>query len=132
MTLGFMMFTLGAVMIMSGLRGQSIADTVRGVVSPRRAENPAEDIGLYEGLGGVGRAGQVGAEAGAGGASGRTMSAASTSGGASGVIDQVEAIGRRHGLQPVSRLRAGARTSSGNVSNHSENSPRRAAVDLSN
>lgn len=129
MVLGFALVLGAILLIIAGYTGRTVAETIRGTVGRGFAFADLEvpDISIQ----------QEPASADSGGADTQFASLSgggnvSSSGGAKGIVQGAAKIAKGFGVKPVSSHRPGATTTSGNVSDHSENNSRRAARDLSN
>lgn len=120
---------LGGILMASALKGVSVTDLIAGAVGKTlnpaggKREFPGSILDTAGGLSGAGPAGVAGSEG--------TISGAS--GNASALVDSLVAIAQRAGgpgVYVASALRPGSTTSSGNLSDHSENTVNRAARDI--
>lgn len=120
---------IGGMMVLSALKGVGITDllagAVGGVLNPAggKREFPGDILDNAAGMSGGGTPGAAGA---AGTISGNLSSA-------NGLVDAMVAVAQRAGgggIYVVSGSRPGSTTSSGNVSDHADNSANRAARDI--
>ena len=112
----FALITVGGLLAYSGFKGKSVTQILAG------------DIGAS-----LNPAGSRAASASGGGDAPAGGSIASISGGAAGIVDSAAAIVMQAGggsLSVVSTERPGDTTTSGNLSDHSENNANRAARDV--
>lgn len=121
---------LGGLLIASGLKGVGITDLIAGAVGG--VLNPAGGKREFPGSVLDTGAGMVGGQSVVPGAgSGGTISGSLSS--ANGLVDSLVSIAQRAGgpgVYVVSASRPGATTTSGNVSDHADNSAARAARDI--
>jgi hypothetical protein len=124
MVVAFGLIVFGLLLAEAGRSGRSIADILNNVSGvgllkeskpniPNISLTPLSDA-ISGGLNSVG------------------TGVANAAGGAKGIVDQGAKIGEKYGLKVISSIRPGATTTTGSVSDHSENNENRAARDISN
>lgn len=130
MVLGFALLLAAYALINSGWTGRGIGAVLQGMPGGRGftlSDINVPDVAFQTAPAHASDDGAGGTQSASYGDGG-----ASTAGGARGMADLAQRIAARHGVVEISRLRPGASTTSGNLSDHSENSPNKAATDLSN
>lgn len=117
MTFGFILLVAGLAALTAGIKGVSIAEVLQGVVGP---DNPIFKRGQVAGA----------SDGSAARASGPAAAGISTKGGAREIVETAAQVAAPFGTTVVSAYRAGSVTTSGNLSDHSENDASRAARDI--
>lgn len=136
MTFALVLFSVGAILLIAGKRGQSIGDVLRGALAPDTPQTPGEDAALQakltdpvtQAVGGV-----VGGALSATGQDAAGLFAPGGGwGGAQAVVNIAMAIGKRNHLHVISTKRATRNTASGGVSDHYVGCKKCFAADQSN
>lgn len=128
------MLAAGVFLLISGVRGRTLIEVLRGETGEK--ENPETGFGRFldvQAFRERAEFGGVTADS-SGGSEGFAdlVGLSGTKGGARGMADRSARIGAQHGLGVISAHRPKATTTSGNISDHSQNDAERAARDLSN